>query len=184
MRKSSFALLTVWLMFCASFVLVGASYRALPPELPVFRISFAHFVLWAAKSPFMVFRVPLMNLIHGVMAAVMLSRASAFKNMERRRAYSNLFLTLMFTIAFKSDFEALEFLVSSSRTLLPYAGWGALGALISVVVGLGMSLIRSRGVPLPWPELRLAALDKIILLGLFAMYLAIAIGSLAQGHRA
>jgi hypothetical protein len=184
MRKSSFAILTVCLMFCASFVLVGASYRSLPPEIPVLRLVIAHSVIWARKSPFMVFRVPAMNLIHGAMAAVMFLRAPAFPNMERRTAYSNLFLTLMFTIACKSDFEALEFFVSSSPALLLYAGWAALGALISVVVGLSVSLIRGRRVPLPWPELRLALRDKIILCGLFALYLAIVIWSLSQGHGA
>jgi len=171
-------------MFCASFVLVAASYRALPPEISVLRISLAHLVLWAHKSPFMVFRVPLMNLIHGVMAAFMLSRAPVFTSVERRRAYSNLFLALLFTVAFKSDFEALEFFVSSSPALLPYAGWGALGALASVVVGLGVALIFGRRVPLPWTELRLSIRDWVILSGLFAIYLAVVIGSLAQGHRA
>ena len=148
------------------------------------RIARAGWVIWAQKSPFIVFRVPLMNLIHGVMAAVMLSRAQVFQNLERRRAYSNLFFTLMFTVALKSDFEALEFLVSSSRALLRYEGWAAFGALASVVVGLCVAFICSRGVQLPWPELRLPIRDWIILAGLFATYLAIVIGSLAEGHRA
>jgi hypothetical protein len=182
-RKTSVAIVTVCLMFFASFVLVGASYRALPPELPVLRVFLGHSVLWAQKTPFMVFIVHLMNLIHGVMAAVMFSRAPAFKDAERRRAYSNLFFTLMLTIAFKADFEASEFFVSSSRVLMPYSGWFALGALISVIVGLSVALIWSRGVRLPWPELRLTIRDWVILAGLFAIYLAIVIASLVQGHR-
>jgi len=184
MRKSWLAMVTVCLMFAASFVLAGASYRALPAELPVLRMFLGHSVLWAQKSLFMVFRVPLMNLMHGVMAGVMLVRAPAFKDLRRRRAYWNVFFTLMLTVALKSDFEALEFMVSSRPALAPYGGWAAIGALSSVVVGLGVALLCSRKVPLPWPELRLGLRDKMVLVGLFAGYLVIVMASLSQGHRA
>lgn len=102
-------------MFCAPFVLLGVSYGAAPPELPVLRSWIAHTMLSAPKSLFMVFRVPVINLIHGLMAAVMLSYTSAFEKIGRRILYSNLFSMLLFTIALKSDFEAMELSLATTR---------------------------------------------------------------------
>jgi hypothetical protein len=171
-------------MFCAPFVLLGVSYAAAPSELPVLRVWIGHTALLASKSPFMVFRVPAMNLIHGLMAAVMLARAAAFDNIERRTSYSNMFLTLLFTIALKSDFEGLEFCATASPGFQSYERWIGFGTLVCVVVGLGFTIIRGRKVPLPWPELQLAIRDKIVLSGLFAMYVAIVVASVSGAHRA
>lgn len=171
------------LMFCVPFVLLSVNYDAAPSELLVLRVWIGHTTLWATKSLFMVFRVPLMNLIHGLMAAVMLSRASDFKNMKRRASYSKLFLTLLFTIALKSDFEAMEFVATTGRVLQPYERWIGLGTFTCVMAGLALALIGGRNVPLPWLELQLPIRDKIVLSGLFAMYVAIVIASVASAHR-
>lgn len=170
-------------MFCAPFVLAGVSYHALPTELPVLRFGIGHTVISAPKSLFMVFRVPTMNLIHGLMAAVMLSHSSDFETTGRRVSYSNLFSTLLFTIALKSDLEGIAFLAPTVPTILPYERWIGVATLVCVLVGLGLALIRGGEVALPWPELHLAPRDKIILCGLFATYVAIVIASVAGGHR-
>jgi len=170
-------------MFCAPFVLVALSYRALPPELPILHLAIGHTILWAPKSLFMVFRVPVMNLIHGLMAAVMLHRAPAFATVERRRSYANIFSTLLLTIAVKSDLEGLSFFVPTSPALQPYEHWIAPATLTCVLAGLGAAIIVGRKVPLPWPELRLTVRDKIALGGLFALYLAIVVASVSLGHR-
>ncbi len=183
MRKFALTAL-LCLMFCAPFVLLALSYDAAPSELGVLRAGIGHATLWASKSLFTVFRVPVMNLIHGLMAAIMLSRASAFGNIERRISYSNIFSTLLFTIALKSDLEGLEFFAPSSPALLPYARWIAPVTLTCVVVGLGLTIVRGRKVPLPWPELQLSMRDKILLSGLFAVYIAIVVATFAVGHRA
>jgi hypothetical protein len=172
------------LMFCVPFVLLALSYRAAPSDLPVLRSWIGHTSLWAPKSLFMVFRVPVMNLIHGLMAAIMLSRASCFTNLERRTSYSNVFSTLLFTIALKADFEGLEFFAATSPALRPYESWIGYGTFTCLLVGLALAAIRGGKVKLPWPELRLRLLDKVALSALFAAYLAIVIASVAAGHRA
>src|SRR5258706_522540 len=106
MRKSTTAACV--LMFSASFLLLAGVYNALPAELPVLRIPMANIVTMAPKSAFTAFRVPLMNLTHGLMAAVMLSHTADFDDEARRASYFALFSTLLFAIGFKSDFEALE----------------------------------------------------------------------------
>jgi len=182
MQRSA-SILLLCLMFCAPFVLVGLSYRALPQELPVLRFWIGHVMTEAPKSLFMVFRVPTMNLIHGLMAAVMLSHSSDFGTIQRRASYWNMFSTLAFTIALKSDLEGFGFFASTIPAILPYSHWIGFVTLTCVVVGLALACIRGAKVTLPWPDLRLAIRDKIALCGLFAMYVAIVIGSLAGGHR-
>ena len=136
-------------MFCAPFVLLAVSYSAAPQELPVLRAGIGHTVLLAPKSLFMVFRVPVMNLIHGLMAAVMLSHASTFANTDfpntvRRTSYWNMFATLLLTIPLKADFEGLEFYASVSPALHPYERWLGPGTLLCVVVGLGLTIRAGR----------------------------------------
>lgn len=174
----------VCLMFCAPFVLVALSYHALPSQLPVLRLGIGHTILWAPKSLFMVFRVPVMNSIHGLMAAVMLHRAPVFATIQRRKSYANIFSTLLFTIAIKSDLEGLSFFAPTSPALRPYDHWIAPATLTCVLAGLGVAMIVGRKVPLPWPELRLTVQDKIALCGLFALYLAIVVASVSFAHRA
>ena len=149
MRRSTLTGLLLCVMLGAPFVMLSMSYRALPPELPVLRVWIGHSALVASKSIFMVFRVPLMNLIHGLLAALMLSRQLAFRNKERRISYSNMFLALLFTVALKSDFEAAQFSVLSAPAFLElYGRWLGFGTLTSVVAGIGLALVRGRKAPL------------------------------------
>jgi hypothetical protein len=172
-------------MFCAPFLLLDASYPALPLEMPTLRMWIGHWTRFASKSPFTVFRVPLMNLTHGLLAAVMLSHAPDFGNTERRIAYSNIFSTLLFAIALKSNFEAIELTALAAPEFLgPYRRLLGFGSLTSVVAGVGVALIRGRKVPLPWRELRLPIRDQFVLVGLFAAYVGVVILSLLRSHRA
>ncbi len=182
-QGSALAALFLCVMFCLPFVLVGVSYGALPSKLPVIRLFLGHVVLWAPKSLFMVFRVPLMNLIHGLMALVMLSREKDFGSRERRTSYSYIFSTLLFTIGLKSNLEALAFVAVADPALLPDARWIGPGTLMTVVIGLALAATRGRRVPLPWPELRLTKRDKVVLSGLFAGYITILIASLLGSYR-
>ncbi len=174
--KSTLTSLVLCGMFCAPFLLLAVSYVDLPPELPVLRSWIGHSTRSAPKSVFTVFRVPLMNLVHGLLAVIMLRRANDFENIQRRIAYSNIFSTLLFAIALKSNFEAAEISLA--------APWLGFGTLTAVVAGVGVALIRARKVSLPWPELRLPIRDRYLIIGLFATYIALVILSLAVSHRA
>ena len=92
------------LMFGAPFLLLASCYIALPVEVPVLANPIGAAKILAPKSLFTVLRVPLMNLTHGLMATVMLSRARDFEDLKRRASYSGVFMSLLFTIALKSDF--------------------------------------------------------------------------------
>ncbi len=169
-------------LFLAPFLVLAACYRGLPPEIGVLRIWIGQATLGAAKSPFMVFRVPAMNSIHGLMAAVMLTQSGDFENARRRTAYRQVFWTLLITIGIKSNFEAIEAIPPA--IFGSSVNWLGTGALATVIIGLGVALYRSRGVPLPWPELRLTTKAKFALAALFAGYLAIVCVSILASHRA
>ena len=175
MKSTSVALC---LLFLAPFLVLGVSYPTLPTEMPVLRIPILHWIPVQSKSLLLVLRVPFMNLIHGVMAAIMVSHASDFKDSDRRSAYRNVFLTLLFAIAFKSDFEALGLSAQSSSE-----PWLTYGALTSVLGGVGLAVGRGRKARLPWPELHLGLRDTTFLIVLFSGYLAIVSWSLVGAHQ-
>jgi hypothetical protein len=168
-------------MFTVPFLLLAVCYPALPVRVTVLRNPLAGAAFLAPKSIFIVFRVPLMNLTHGLMAAVMLSRTGDFQDSRRRAAYSRSFLALLFAVALKSLFEALE-ICGPAWSFGSVTQWLRFGTITSVAGGLGLALFCVRRVPLPWPELRLAKLQKIILLGLFAAYLALVATTLLVSH--
>ena len=170
-------------MFGAPFLLLLGVYDALPAQLPVFRFALAGGTIVAAKSFFTVFRVPLMNVTHGSMAAIMLAHTADFEDVKQRASYSALFSTLLFTVALKSNFEAVEF-GSLAQPLSLFRNWATAGTVVSVVGGLILAFFRSRRTPIPWRELRLSTRDKILLAAFFALYFLILAQSLLIGHRA
>jgi hypothetical protein len=113
------------------------------------------------------------------MAAVMLSRTADFADEGRRASYFALFSTLLFAIALKSDFEALEI----SGLTGPFTRWATVGTVASVLGGVALAFVRGRNVPMPWTELQLSMRDKTLLVGLFVSYLAVVAASLLVSHR-
>ncbi len=170
-------------MFGVPFLLLAACYTTLPVEMPVLLNPIAGVMFLAPKSLFTVFRVPLMNLTHGLMATVMLSRTPDFEDVKRGASYSGIFSTLLFTIALKSDFEALA-ISGLAWSFGPVMSWLTGGTVVTVVGGLGLALVHARDVPIPWQELRLSNLGKIMLAALFATYLAMVGATLIVMHRA
>jgi len=128
----------------------------LPAELPVFRNPFNGAVMVAPKSALMAFRVPLMNLTNGLIAAVMLARTADFEDARRRSSYFAFFSTLLFAVALRSNFEALE-ISRLALALGPVGRWATAGTVVSVPGGLVLAFVRGRGAPIPWPELRMPA---------------------------
>jgi hypothetical protein len=181
-RSSHIALIT---MFAMPFALLAASYDALPSDLPIIRIPLAHVIEVASKSLFTVYRVPFMNLTHGLMTAVMLSHGDDFQDARQRTAYTNALTTLLFAIAFKANFEAVQFSLLAKPTLsASYTSWAGSGTILSVVLGLGLAFAHIARAPIHWRDLRLPTRDRITLAALFAMYLGTVIASFLISNRA
>ncbi len=96
---------------------------------------------------------------HGLMAAVMLSRAGDFEDVKRRASYAGIFLTLLFTIALKADLEALA-VCGMAWSFGPVVPWLTGATLAKVVGGLGLAFVHARDVPIPWQELRYPTLKR------------------------
>jgi len=168
------------LAFIAAFGLLALCYATLPAEIAVLRNPVSGKVSsMAPKSPFLVFRIPAINLIHSLMALVMLLRSSQFQNPQRRVGYAGLFAGLLLTASFKALAEAIEIVAPS-----PFASWMlrlVTGAV--VVLGITISFVRAQAARLPWPELRLRPFDIAALAGLCALYLWIVYASTQVAHR-
>lgn len=171
-------------LFIAPFVFIAASYPALPSSIPILRFTIGNAILMGSKSPFMVFRVPVMNLIHGFMATLMLSYAPVFSDARRKSGYFGIFATLLAAIGFKSTFEGLEIsAVAFPRAFASIEEWLGFCSFASVAVGICLAVWQSRKAPLPWPELQMSMRDKLFLIGLFGLYLAIVAVSVSTSHR-
>ena len=168
-------------MLIAPFLLLATRYDALPGVLAVLRGP-GGIVMIAPKSPFTVFRVPLMNLTHGLMAALMLTCSVQFVEVRRRRAFLHVFLALLFSVALKSDFEALE-MGTLGGSFAAAARWLTVGTVASVVCGLVLALVFSRGVPLPWPELKVGVRRGSALLMLLALYIGLVVSAFLVAQR-
>ena len=181
LHDSAFGSYFAFALFTIPFILLALTYRNLPSELVVLRFI-NHWERIAPKSPLMIFRVPLMNLIHGIMAGIMLSYARAFSEFERRRAYARVFITLIYAVAIKSIFEGLEMsaLVAKSTSL---GHSFAFGTVASVGIGVTLAIWHSRKVPLPWPELKIRTMDKFMLIALFSFYAALVTISIVGSHQ-
>lgn len=182
MRKST--AIVCALMFAVSFLLIAINYDALPAQLPVLRNPVAGIVATAPKSAFTAYRVSLMNLSHGLIVAVMLSRSADFTEAGPRAAYVAFFSTLLVAVGLKSDFEALEFIAMVSSRLGQFRGWLTALTALSVVGGLALAFFRARKHRIPWAALQLTMRDKAILTALLTSYVAMVAASLLVSNRA
>ncbi len=140
-------------MFIASFLLIAVNYDALPAQLPILRSPVAGIAVIAPKSTFTAYRVSLMNLSHGLIVAVMLSRSADFREEGPRAAYVAFFSTLLVAIGLKSDFEALELCSMVSPVVGPFRGWLAALTVLSVFGGVTLAFFRARKHRIPWAVL-------------------------------
>lgn len=152
-----------WAILSASILIPAFLYGSLPDNILIARGLFGSEAIFAGKSLFTVFRVPLIDIVCAL-AVVLLSRASV--NAVNSAAYQAVCSALIFTAAFKSLFQSLEIVSgpewASGFFYLTVASV-ALGLIAAVV--LGRSRIRSfnfREIRLPFPEKA----------GLFALLLA------------
>jgi len=166
------------LVFAAAFGLLAFCYASLPAAVAVLRNPITGRITSVApKSLFIVFRVPAMNLIHALMALVMLMRGPQFLDPTRRAGYEGLFAGLLLTASFKALAEAFEIVAPPS--FAPWVLRLITGAVI--VLGIIFSFVSAKPAPRPWRELRLRPFDIGALAGLFAMYLWIVNASTRLG---
>jgi hypothetical protein len=123
-----------WLILLLPFVILAFAYRSLPSEILIARSFFGNDATMAPKSVFTVFRVPLIELVCA--AAIELMRR---KFVDENRDYYRMWTILLWTVAFKSLFQAFE--IYSSATL----GRDFFYATVAVVaLGIALALWQGR----------------------------------------
>jgi hypothetical protein len=145
--------------------ILAIGYAALPAEIPVTRWSVA------AKTPLLVLRVPLINLLTLLLILVLersLVRAHAG---SRFRDNAMMTLTALFaTLGVKSFFESFELLVLP--TVFPWLPWLL---LLLVVAGLliatltGMPFLRKTSEPRPYFNAREKLLAAVVVGGILGL---------------
>ncbi len=158
-----------WAVFSASILIPAYFYSSLPDSILIARSFFGSDAIFAGKSLFTVFRVPLIDLVCAF-AVVLLSRAGV--SPVNSAAFQAVCSTLLFTAAFKSLFQSLE-IISGPEWAAGFfyltAAIVAAGLLAAII--LGRSLIRSFN----FREIRLQFPERTGLVILLLAYLGLAV---------
>lgn len=156
-----------WLIILVSFLVPAFSYGSIPDKVLITRDIFGGSDVYADKSLFTVYRVPLIDLI-SALAFLMLSRASVKD--ELKTPFMRFFSALIFTAALKSLVQSLETILPGLATVFFYvtAGLVLTGILTAAVLGRRfLSSIRNS-------EFDLGRLEKAALFVLLFAYLGVA----------
>jgi hypothetical protein len=156
-----------WLILIIPFAVLAYFYNSIPNEVLIARSFFGGETTFAPKSLFTVFRVPLIETVCAAAIEVM-RRKFAETNAE----YYLMWSILLYTVAFKSLFQAFEIISSKDFVnLFYYLTFGV------VIVGIVLALWKGRKVFLNFFQgsWALSHLEKAILVILLIAYLSLAI---------
>ena len=160
-------LIIPWLILLIPFVILAYFFNALPNEILITRSFFGNKAVFAPKTLFTVFRVPLIEIVCAAAIEVM-RRNSANENAD----YYSLWNILLYTVALKSLFQAFEIVSSGDLARLFYYLTFAV-----VIVGIMSALLKGRSYfsNLFRGNSRFSFLEKAILFIILLAYLGLAI---------
>ena len=122
-----------WLIILVPFVVLACAYTSLPDQIVVARSFLGAEAILAPKTPFTVFRVPLIEVVCAAAIEIM-RRAAAREGNDQDRFWT----ILLYTVAFKSLLQALEVIVPDDFKLAVYYLTAALvigGILAAAIFG-------------------------------------------------
>lgn len=160
-----------WIVILLPFLILAILYNSLPDEILIYRNLFGSAETYSAKSLFTVFRVPLIELVCFLAVLIMRRRAAGADESEISRDYYLMWTILLYTVAFKSLFQAFEIISSGpAAAVFFYLTAGV------VIAGIILALFTGRKVFLsPYRAGRKLALwEKLALLASIAAYITLA----------
>ncbi len=104
-----------WIIILLPFLILAFFYNSLPAEILMFRSLYGGAGVYSPKSLFTVFRVPLIEVVCALAVEIMRRGAAGAPESEKQRNYYLMWTILLYTVALKSLFQALE-MVSSHET--------------------------------------------------------------------
>lgn len=159
-----------WTILSLSFVIPAFYYDAIPDEVLIVRNFDGSNPTFAPKSPFTVFRVPLIELVCAS-AIELMRRRFADSNSETNQNYYSMWSILLYTVAFKSLFQTFEIVSSKQFTnIFFYLTFGV------VIAGITLAFLKGRKVFSAFnrEDWSYGLAEKLALAILFAVYLGLA----------
>lgn len=112
MRRALYQIVP-WTIILLPFLVPGISYSSLPAEITMFRGLDAAPAIYAPKSLFTVFRVPLIEVFCALAIEIMRRRAAG---VESQKSYYPMWTLLLYTVAFKTLLQAFEMVSSKDKS--------------------------------------------------------------------
>jgi hypothetical protein len=126
-----------WIILAAPFIALAFLYNSIGNEVLVARSVFGNETIFAPKSFFTVFRVPLIEIVC----------AAAIETIQPKSSKSDYFSVwniLLYAIAFKSLFQFLEFISLSVFHSESHAVFFFYATLAVVIIGISLVVLKGR----------------------------------------
>ena len=162
-----------WLVLAIPFLALAYFYDSINGEILLYR-SFGGESIFAPKSLFTVFRVPLIEVVCAAMVEVMRRR---FSRSESGLRAASMWNVLLYTVAFKSLFQTFEFLASFVYNARAYADVFFYATIFAIAVGIFLVIIKRRDVFRNFrrEDWTVSPIEKLILGVLLVSYLFLAL---------
>jgi hypothetical protein len=133
-------LITPWIILLVPFIILVFLYDSIEEQVLLMRSFAGNQTVYAPKSIFTVFRVPLIE----VVCALAIETVRAKFSHSKPNAGFTMWSILLYTAAFKSLFQVFEFISLSVYHSPDYAGLFFYATLLTVVAGICLAIIKGR----------------------------------------
>lgn len=166
-------LITPWIILIFPFIILAVLYNSIDEQILLMRSFVGNQTIYAPKSVFTVFRVPLIEIVCAAMIEIMRANFSPSKS----NAGFTMWSILLYTAAFKSLFQVFEFISSTVYYSPDYADIFFYATLLTVIVGICLAIIKGRKIfsSSTRENWKLSLAEKAFLIVLLAAYFILAI---------
>jgi len=162
-----------WLVLAIPFFALAYFYDSIAGEILIYRSFGGNDSVFAPKSLFTVFRVPLIEVVCALLVEVMRRK---FLRSESGLPVASMWNVLLYTVAFKSLFQTFEFIASSVYNAQTYADVFFYATTAAIAGGIFLVVIKCRDIFRNFrrEDWNASASEKIILGVLLISYLFLA----------
>lgn len=166
-------LITPWIILLVPFIILAFLYNSIDEQVLLMRSFIGNQTVYAPKSLFTVFRVPLIEI---VCAAAIETMRAKFSRSKPNAGFT-LWSILLYTAAFKSLFQVFEFISLAVYYSPDYAELFFYLTLLTVIVGICLAVIKGRKIfsSSSRNDWKLSVAEKVFLSFLLTAYFILAI---------
>ncbi|HEX8369717.1 MAG TPA: hypothetical protein VF604_14320 [Pyrinomonadaceae bacterium] len=132
-----------WFVLAITFLLPAYFYDSIAGEILIYRSFSGNDLVFAPKSLFTVFRVPLIEVVCAALVEVMRRK---FSRSESGLAAASMWNVLLYTVVFKSLFQTFEFIASFVYNAQAYADIFFYATISAIVAGVSLVVAKRRAV--------------------------------------